>query len=297
MGIEQIKKIGVVGSGLMGAQIAEVASRVGEYPVTMWDMSDELLQKGHEAIRNTHKRFFIEKGKLTAQQSEEIIARIKGTTDMAEVAASDFIIEAIVERMPIKQKVFKQLDELAPAHTCLSTNTSYLNVSDIASATQRPDRVVGTHFFNPPAMMKLLEVIRGTLTSEATAQLAVELGIKLGKEPVLCKDVSYGFIANRTFRAMRNEAVRLVWERVATPRDIDKAMKLGFNHPMGPLELSDMTGGWGIAVSSEEDAIRELGPVEGRVPQLIKVMVRAGYPGGRGKKGMYAFYDEVFSKW
>ncbi|MBI2857077.1 MAG: 3-hydroxyacyl-CoA dehydrogenase family protein [Chloroflexi bacterium] len=297
MGLDQIRRIGVVGSGLMGAQIAEYFARVGGYTVVMWDMNDQLLQKGFEAIRASHKNFFVEKGKLTAEQAEQVVDRIKGVTALAEAASSDFVVEAVLENMAVKHSVFKQLDEAAPPDTTLASNTSALNISDIASVTRRPQKVVGMHFFNPVAMMKLVEVVKGTLTSEDTVRLTRDLALKLEKDPVVCKDASYGFIANRIYRALRAEALKLVWERVATPRDIDKAMKLGYNLPMGPLELGDMTGAWGIAVASEADAIREQGPVEGRVHPLVRMMVRAGYTGGRGKKGIHAFWDEVLSKW
>lgn len=297
MGIDNIKKIGVLGSGLMGAQIAEYVARVGGYQVVMWDITRELLDTGFEAIKTNHKKFFVEKGKMTAQEAEKIVGRIKGTTDMAEVANVDLLIEAIIEKKEIKQKVFKQLDGLAPEHTIFSTNTSYLNITDIASATNRRDRFVGIHFFNPVPMMKLIEVVRGTLSSPETVQTACDFARKLAKEPVVCRDTSFGFIANRVFRAARGEATKLVAERAATPRDVDTAMKLGFNWAMGPLETADMTGGWAFAASNEEDAMKELGPIEGYVHQLVKTMVRAGYTGGRGKKGIYAFWDEVMSKW
>ena len=153
------------------------------------------------------------------------------------------------------------------------------------------------HFFNPVAVMRLVEVVRGTLSSDETTQLTCDLARKLGKEPIVCRDFSYGFLANRAYRAMRNEALQMVWERVATPQDIDKALKLGYNLPMGPLELTDMTGGWGIAVASEADSVRELGPEKGYVHPLIRMMVRAGYTGGRDKKGIYAFWNEILSKW
>lgn len=297
MSIENIKKVGVLGSGLMGAQIAEYVARVGGYQVVMWDLTSELLNAGFEAIRNNHKKFFVEKGKMTAEEAKQIEARIRGVTDMAEAGNTDLVIEAVIEKKEIKQKVFKQLDGLAPERTLFASNTSYLNISDMAGATNRRDRFVGMHFFNPVAMMKLVEVVRGTLTSDDTVKTVSALARKLGKEPVVCRDISFGFIANRVFRACRTEAIKLVAERAAAPRDIDNAMKLGFNWPMGPLETSDMTGGWGIAVNNEEDAIKELGPNDGQVHPFIKAMVRAGYTGGRGKKGIYAFWDEVASKW
>ncbi|MBI2857716.1 MAG: 3-hydroxyacyl-CoA dehydrogenase family protein [Chloroflexi bacterium] len=297
MAIESIRRVGVLGSGAMGAQIAEVAARVGGYPVVMWDLRQDLLSKGVESILSTHQKFFVEKGKMPAQEAKEIQQRIKTTTNLAEVGDVDFVVEAIIEKKEIKQQVFRDIDKSAPAHTIFATNTSYLNISDIAAATGRQDRFVGMHFFNPVAVMKLVEVIRGTLSSEETVSTAFELAKKLGKDPVICRDVSFGFVGNRLIRALRNEAVKLVADRVATPRDIDKAMRLGYNMAMGPLEMGDMTGGWAIAFFTEDEALRELGPIDGRLHPLVKTMVRAGYTGGRGKKGIYAFWDEVMSKW
>ena len=297
MSLKAVKKVSIIGSGLMGAQIAEIMARVGGYPVVMWDMNEELLAKGFEAIASSLKRFFVDKGKTSQEEAEQVMYRIKGTTEMAEAANADFIVEAVLENMNIKQKVFRQLDEAAPANAYLASNTSNLNITDLGGATSRPDKVIGMHFFNPVAVMRLVEVVRGTLSSDETTQLTCDLARKLGKEPIVCRDFSYGFLANRAYRAMRNEALQMVWEKVATPQDIDKALKLGYNLPQGPLELTDMTGGWGIAVASEADSVRELGPEKGYVHPLIRMMVRAGYTGGRGKKGIYAFWDEILSKW
>lgn len=297
MSLKAVKKVSIIGSGLMGAQIAEIMARVGGYSVVMWDMNEELLAKGFEAIASSLKRFFVDKGKMSQEEAEQVMYRIKGTTEMAEAANADFIVEAVLENMNIKQKVFRQLDEAAPANAYLASNTSNLNITDLGSATSRPDKVIGMHFFNPVAVMRLVEVVRGTLSSDETTQLTCDLARKVGKEPIVCRDFSYGFLANRAYRAMRNEAMQMVWERVATPQDIDKALKLGYNLPQGPLELTDMTGGWGIAVASEADSVRELGPEKGYVHPLIRMMVRAGYTGGRGKKGIYAFWDEILAKW
>lgn len=297
MSIDRVKTVAVIGSGTMGAQIADVLSRVGGYPVVMWDISQELLDKGLAAIRATHQKFFVEKGKMTAQEAGEAMSRIQVTADLAEASSADFLIEAVIEKKEIKLKILQQLDRTAPAHTIFTSNTSYLNISDLAGATNRPDRFVGMHFFNPVSVMRLVEVVRGTLSSDDAVDTVCSLAKRLGKEPVVCRDASFGFIANRLSRALRNEAVKLVAERIATPRDIDTAMKLGYGMAMGPLETADMTGGWGIAVNTEDEALHELGPIDGRVPPLVKLMVRAGYTGGRGKKGIYQFWDEVMSKW
>lgn len=292
MNIEEIKKMAVVGAGTMGSQIAEILSRVGGYEVHMVDITDELVKKGLQAMAERLERFFVAKGKLTAEEKQVIIGRIKGSADIeAAVKDVDFVIEAAVENMTIKKEVFRVLDESAPVQAILASNTSYQNISEMASATRRPEMVVGTHFFNPVAAMRLVEVVRGAHTSDETVELACSLARKLGKEPVVCRDISYGFLANRAYTALVNEAVQMVWERVAPPEEIDKALKLGYNLPMGPLELFDFVGGWPILVASEQDAIRELGPEKGRLHPLIRMMTRAGYT------KIHEFWKDVLSKW
>jgi 3-hydroxybutyryl-CoA dehydrogenase len=286
-----MKKTTVIGAGTMGAQIAEVLSRMGGYEVNMVDINDDLVRKGFDSINQRMDRFFVSKGKLTPEEKKNIVNRIKGFTSLEEASrGTDLVIEAAVEKMTLKKDIFKKLDESAPAHTILASNTSYLNISEMASATKRPEKVVGIHFFNPVAVMQLVEVVRGGRTSNETIEVACGLAKKLGKEPVVCRDISYGFLANRAYRAMVEEATQMVWERVASPEEIDKALKLGYNLPMGPLELADMVGGWSIRVSSEEDAVRELGPEKGRLHPLTRAMVRAGY------MKIYEYWQEVLSK-
>ena len=291
MKVGEMKKTTVIGAGTMGAQIAEVLSRMGRYEVNMVDINDDLVRKGVESIDQRLDRFFVSKGKLTMEEKKNILNRIKGFTSLEEASrGTDLVIEAAVEKMTLKKDIFKKLDESAPAHTILASNTSYLNISEMASATKRPEKVVGIHFFNPVAVMQLVEVVRGGRTSNETIEVACGLAKKLGKEPVVCRDISYGFLANRAYRAMVEEATQMVWERVASPEEIDKALKLGYNLPMGPLELADMVGGWSIRVSSEEDAVRELGPEKGRLHPLTRAMVRAGY------MKIYEYWQEVLSK-
>jgi 3-hydroxybutyryl-CoA dehydrogenase len=291
MKADEMKKTTVIGAGTMGAQIAEVLSRMGGYEVNMVDINDDLVRKGFESINQRLDRFFVSKGKLTPEEKKNIVNRIKGFTSLEEASrGTDLVIEAAVEKMTLKKDIFKKLDESAPAHTILASNTSYLNISEMASATKRPEKVVGIHFFNPVAVMQLVEVVRGGRTSNETIEMACGLAKKLGKEPVVCRDISYGFLANRAYRAMVEEATQMVWERVASPEEIDKALKLGYNLPMGPLELADMVGGWSIRVSSEEDAVRELGPEKGRLHPLTRAMVRAGY------MKIYEYWQEVLSK-
>jgi len=292
MKFEDIKKIAIVGAGSMGSQIAELLSRLGSYEVHIVDINDELVRKGLQAIEERLERFFVSKGKLTAGEKRSIVERIKGSISVKEAVKDvDFVIEAVVENMAIKKNVFKKFEESAPRQAILASNTSYLNISEMASETRRPDKVVGIHFFNPVAMMRLVEVVRGARTSDETVDAACSLARKLGKDPVVCRDTSYGFLANRAYLSLSNEAVQMVWERVASPEEIDKALKLGYNLPMGPLELMDFTGGWPIFVASEQDAIRELGPEKGRLHPLIRAMARAGYI------KIYEFWKDVLSRW
>lgn len=297
MRVEEIKRVAVIGAGAMGSQIAQLFSRVGGYDVKMVDVSEEVLKRALESIKSDLRKYFVAKGKMTEEEMKKVIERIKVTTNIAEAVKDvEFVIEAVFENLELKKKIFAELDKNAPSNTILASNTSGLSITEMASATKRPDKVVGMHFFNPVAVMKLVEVVRGALTSEETIELTCALARKLGKEPVVCKDLSYGFLANRAYGGMMREAIEMVWERVASPEDIDKALKLGYNLPMGPLELGDMTGAWGLMASSEQDRIRELGPEKGRLHPLVRWMVRAGYTGGPGKKGIYDFWKEVLSR-
>ncbi|KPJ54419.1 MAG: hypothetical protein AMJ37_00630 [Dehalococcoidia bacterium DG_18] len=293
-----MKNVAVMGGGTMGSQIAELLSNVGGYHVMLWSRKDETVKRGLDSIEQRLKKFFVDKEKMSPAQMDQIVGRIKGTTDISQaVKNADFVIESVAENLDIKKEVFKKLDENAPANAILASNSSQLNITEMASATNRPDKVLGMHFSNPVGVMKLVEVVRGTLTSDETVDLVCALAMKLGKEPVVCKDFSFGFVANRAYRALRMEAVQMLWERVASPQDIDKALKLGYNLPMGPLELGDFSGAWGTYAVSEEDAMREMGPEKGCLHPLIRMMVRAGYTGGRHGKGIYAFWDDMMSKW
>ena len=298
MKLEDVKNIAIIGSGNMGAQIAQLCSQLGGYNVIMSDMNQELVDSGLKRQRDSLQKYFVDKGKITADQMEEILSRISGTTKLDEAASkADIVIEAVFESMELKKDIFKQLDAAAPPHAILATNTSYLSVTEIASVTNRPEKIVGMHFFNPPAVMKLVEVVRAVLTSPESTSIIFELAEKLSKEPIYCRD-TYGFLANRAATITGVEdAIELVWAHIAPPADIDRAVRLGFNRPMGPLELGDLTGGWSIQFHGEQDRIKELGFAKGHVHPMIKMMVRAGYTGGPGKKGVYDFWDEVLSKW
>ena len=292
MKIEEIRRIAVIGAGFMGSQIAEILSRQFVCNVNIMDINEELVKKGIRDIEQRVENFFVSKGKLTAEDKERILARIKGVMSIADaVKEADFVIEAVAERLDLKKQIFKQLDENAPSHTILASNTSFQNISEVGSVTRRPEHVVGTHFFTPVSVMKLVEVVKGACTSDKTVRLACDLARKLGKEPILCRDTSYGFLANRAYTAMMNEAIQMVWERIAPPVEIDKAVKLGYNLPIGPLELMDYAGSWQIFVASEKDRMRELGPEKGSLHPLVRMMDRAGY------NNVYDFWKDILSKW
>lgn len=295
MKVEDIRKVAVIGAGVMGSQIAELFSRVGKYEVVLCDLNEGLIAKGLNSIKERLQRYFLEKGKISQVEFDQIIGRIRGTVSISEAAEdADFIVEAVIEKLEVKKEVFGELDKFAKEGTIFTSNTSFLNITEIAKATQRVDRVIGTHFFNPVAVMKLVEVIKGPLTSPETVELTCSLMRKLEKEPLVCKDFSFGFLANRAYDAMADEAIQMVWERVASPAEIDKALRLGYNLPMGPLEMRDFVGAWRLIAESEEERIEALGE-KGRLHPLIKMMVRAGYDGR--PKGIYAFWEEVMSKW
>ncbi len=292
MKIDDIKRIAVIGAGSMGGQIAEIFSRVGGYEVSITDISEQFVNKGIKVIDDRIERFFVAKGKLTAEEKKKIMGRIKGATSIEAVTKDvDFVIEAVLENLPLKKEIFKKLVENAPKHAILASNTSYQNISEMASVTKRPELVLGMHFFNPVAMMQLVEVVKNPRTSKEAIEVTYALARKLGKEPVACGDSSYGFLANRVYRPLQVEAVQMLAERVASPSDIDKAAKLGYNLPMGPLELGDMVGSWKIWADSEQDTMKELGPENGHLHPLLRMMLRAGY------FKIYQFWDEVLSKW
>jgi 3-hydroxybutyryl-CoA dehydrogenase len=292
MNIEEIRKVAVLGAGMMGSQIAEILSRLGNYEVVVVDINAELVSKGLRSIDERLERFFVSKGKLKAEEKKHITGRIKGGVDIDQaVREVDFVIEAATEDLSLKKNLFKRLDKNSPQQTLLASNTSFQNISEMASVTLRPEKVIGMHFFNPVSVMKLIEVVRGSRTADETVELTCGLARKLGKEPVCCRDSSYGFLANRAYVAMAKEAAQMVWERAASPEEIDKALRLGYNLPMGPLEVMDFTGVWQIMVASEQDSMRELGPEKGRLHPLVRMMDRAGY------KKIYDFWKDVLSRW
>jgi 3-hydroxybutyryl-CoA dehydrogenase len=283
----EIKVIGVLGAGAMGNGIAQVASQTG-YHVIMRDIEERFVQNGLNAI----EKFLIksvEKGKMTEDQKKGILSRIKGTTKLEDLKDADFVIEAIFEDLELKRNVFKQLDELTRPQVILTTNTSSMSVTEIAMATKRPEKVAGMHFFNPAPLMRLVEVIRGYHTNDETVKTTMEIAKKMGKEPVEVKKDTPGFIVNRLMIPHMIEAIRMAEEGIASIEDIDKAVKLGLNYPMGPFELMDLTG-VDIALHVIDYLYSELNKEsKWSAPTLLRSMMRAGKLGRKTKAGWYKY--------
>ncbi|HPU30230.1 MAG TPA: 3-hydroxyacyl-CoA dehydrogenase family protein [Syntrophorhabdaceae bacterium] len=283
----EIKTIGVIGAGVMGNGIAQVAAMAG-YNVIMRDIEDRFVEGGLKNIDKFLSKS-VEKGKMTPEQKSEIMGRIKGTTDMGSLKDADFVIEVVIEVMDVKKKVFAELDKITRKDVILSSNTSSMSLTEIATATNRPDKVVGMHFFNPVPLMKLVEVIRGIKTSDETVATTIELSKKFGKEPVEVKADVPGFLVNRLMIASAIEAIKLYEYGIASKEDIDKAAKLGLNYPMGPFELMDLTG-LDINYHVMDYFYKEL-PKELKwdPPVTIKNMVKAGLLGRKTGKGWYDY--------
>jgi 3-hydroxybutyryl-CoA dehydrogenase len=238
----EIKKIAVLGAGLMGHGITQVAAQIGKYAVNMRDIDQKFVDGGMNMIRDSLQRF-VKKNQITETEMNEILNRIHPMVEMKQaVSDADLIIEAAPENIELKKAIFKEVDSLAPLHSIIASNTSSVSITELASATKRPEQVCGMHFFNPPQLMKLVEVIKGAKTSEQTVNDIIETAKRMEKETVLVKKDCPGFIVNRILIPALNEAVALYWEGVADRDDIDKAIKLGLNWPMGPLMLLDYIG-------------------------------------------------------
>jgi 3-hydroxybutyryl-CoA dehydrogenase len=282
----EIKKICVLGAGIMGAGIAQVSARAG-FEVIIRDMEDRFVENGLTTIKSNLGRA-VSKGKLDPAEADAVLNRITGTTDLAQAAGeADLVIEAIIEVMDIKKQVFQDLDNICKKDTLLATNTSGLSITEMAAVTQRPDKVVGMHFFNPVPVMKLVELIRGFTTSDDTLNMAWEFVEKIDKTPIEVKEAP-GFAVNRILVPMINEAVFVLAEGVASAEDIDKSMMLGANHPIGPLALADMVG-LDTILFVLEGFHRELGEDKYRPSTLLRKMVRAGYLGRKSGKGFYDY--------
>jgi 3-hydroxybutyryl-CoA dehydrogenase len=279
-----IQHIVVVGAGTMGNGIAQTAA-VSGYRVTMTDIAQEYLDRAQATIARSVDRL-AGKGTITAAQKSAALS-IATAPNLEPVATADMVIEAATEDPDLKLKLFAQLDRLAPSGVILASNTSSISLTKIASATARPDKVIGMHFFNPVPLMKLLEVIRGLATSDETAAVATEVGRKMGKEPIEAKD-SPGFISNRILCPMINEAIFALQEGIGTPEAIDNVMRLGMNHPMGPLTLADMVG-LDVVLFVMEVLHRDMGEDKYRPAPLLRKMVDAGYLGRKSGRGFYTY--------
>lgn len=286
MRIEDVRNIAVIGSGIMGSGIAQVCALAG-YRVAMRDIGEAYLQKGMEAIRSSLRKG-VERGKLRQEQADAALAGIRTTLNLAEtVKEADVVIEAVPENIELKKQVFKELDELSPEDAILATNTSSFSITEIASATKRPDRVVGIHFFNPVPIMNLVEVIRGVSTSDQTVQIVRDLATRVGKTPVEVNEAP-GFVVNRLLAPFLNEAIFCLMEGTAEAKDIDTAIKLGLNHPMGPLELADLVG-LDTTLAILDYMHRETGDPKYRPCPLLRKMVRAGHLGRKSGRGFYEY--------
>ena len=280
-----IKKIGVIGAGTMGHGISLVAAKAG-YDVIIRDIKDEFVNKGLSRIEKFLNRS-VEKGKMTEAEKNKILSKIKGTTKLADLKDVDLVVEAIFEDANVKKDIFKNLDTICKKETLFASNTSTIPITDLASVTSRPESFIGMHFMNPGPLMKLVEVIRGLRTSDQTAKIIKELAEKMGKIPVEVND-GPGFVSNRVLFAMINEAMFCLQDGTGTAESIDSVMKLGMNHPMGPLELADLIG-LDVSLNILNVLYDGFNDSKYRPCPLLKKMVQAGYLGRKSGKGFYDY--------
>jgi len=283
--LESIKTVAVLGAGTMGNGIAHVFARAG-YNVILRDVQESFLQRGMETIGKNLDRE-VKKGKLTQAEKPQVLARLKLVTDMGAVAAADFVVEAVPEKLEIKRAVLTEADKLLRPEVILTSNTSSIAITTLAAMTKRPERFVGMHFMNPVPVMVLVEVIRALQTSDAAFNITMELAKKLGKTPVAVNDAP-GFVSNRVLMPLINEAAYTVMEGVATPEAVDAVMKLGMNHPMGPLELADFIG-LDVCVDIMHVLLDGLGDPKYRACPLLKKYVAAGWFGRKSGRGFFSY--------
>ena len=280
-----IKKIGVVGAGTMGHGIALVSAQTG-YEVVMRDIKQEFVDNGMKSIDKFLSKG-VEREKITQEVKDEVLSRITGTVEMKDLADCDLVIEAVIEDADLKKVVFSELDRICGPDTILASNTSTIPITKMASFTNRPDRFIGMHFMNPVPLMKLIEVIRGLRTSDETTDIIIKLSEEMGKIPVEVND-SPGFVSNRVLIPMINEAIYCVQNGVAEPENVDQVMKLGMNHPMGPLALGDLIG-LDTVLHIMEVLYEEFNDSKYRPCPLLKTMVRAGYLGRKTGRGFFDY--------
>ncbi len=287
----EVKKVAVLGAGLMGHGIAQVAAQAAKYEVSLRDVKQEFLDNGMNMIKKSLQSF-LKKEKISEKEVEETLKRIRPTLDLKEaVKGADLIIEAVPENVELKKNMYREVEKFAPEDALVGSNTSSISITELASATRRPERFCGMHFFNPPQLMRLIEIIRGVKTSDETIKAIVEVTKRMGKEPVVVNKDCPGFVVTRVLIPALNEAMYLVWEGIAEPEDIDKAIKLGLNWPMGPFTLLDYLG-LDTVLSITGVFQNEIGDPKYRPCPLLRQMVKAGLLGRKTGKGFYDWTEK-----
>ena len=287
----EVKKVAVLGAGLMGHGIAQVAAQAAKYDVSLRDVKQEFLDNGMNMIKKSLQSF-LKRGKISEKEVEETLKRIHPTLDIKEaVTDADLVIEAVPENVELKKKMYREVEKFAPEDALIGSNTSSISITELASATRRPERFCGMHFFNPPQLMRLIEIIRGVKTSDETINTVVEVTKRMGKEPVVVNKDCPGFVVTRVLIPALNEAMYLVWEGIAEPEDIDKAIKLGLNWPMGPFTLLDYLG-LDTILSITGVFQNEIGDPKYRPCPLLRQMVKAGLLGRKTGKGFYDWTEK-----